>query len=473
LRDRIDEIRNAGAELVIVGSGSAYFARAFREDMNLDCRVLVDPELDAFRAAGLRRGKLEILSPMVPINALRALARGARQQSVQGDPWQLGGTFVIRPGGLVAFSHASRQAGDHPDLDGMVAALQNAGARASSETEGSGHPMLAALLGMVVDPTIVFSFDRTGYRIHSLGFDPHDLDVDASDRHCVITGGNSGLGFEAAVALAELGARVTLLCRDLGRADAAVERIRDLTGNERVGAVQTDLADLQSVYATAAQLADETIDVLIHNAGVLPAERILSPDGLELTHATHVIGPHVLTRALLPALERAPAARVIFVTSGGMYAKRLQLDDPDWSERDYDGVAAYAETKRAQVVLTELWAEHLAGSPISVNAMHPGWADTPGVQSSLPTFRMLTKAILRTPAEGADTIVWLAASQAAADYNGELFFDRKPRWKHILPFTAETQAERAELWRRCEQFAAHSKRSFDLPRVVAGAPAPS
>ena len=124
MRDRIQDIRSSGAELVIVGNGSEYFATAFREDFELDCPVLVDPELRAYRAAGLRRGRVELLSPRVPMNALRALRSGSRQTGVQGDPWQLGGVFVIRPGGEVTYRYVSGEAGDHPPVDDVLAGLE-------------------------------------------------------------------------------------------------------------------------------------------------------------------------------------------------------------------------------------------------------------------------------------------------------------------------------------------------------------
>ncbi len=123
MRDRIDEIRANGAELVIVGNGATHFAAAFREDYALDCPILVDPELRAYRAAGLRRGRVEILSPRLPLNALRALFAGARQGTVQGDAWQLGGVFVIRPSGDVTYRYVSREAGDHPPVDAILSAL--------------------------------------------------------------------------------------------------------------------------------------------------------------------------------------------------------------------------------------------------------------------------------------------------------------------------------------------------------------
>jgi NAD(P)-dependent dehydrogenase (short-subunit alcohol dehydrogenase family) len=457
LRDRIADIRDRGAELVIVGNGSADFARTFREDFGLEGPLLVDPELRAYRAAGLRRGRVELLSPRLAGNALRALRSGARQSGVQGDPWQLGGVFVIRPGGELVYRHASREAGDHPDVDEILAALEG---EAAAIPEGDATPAAQRWLGRAlsrfVDPLIVPSFDRTGFRIHSLAFRAEDLDVDLSGRRCLVTGANSGIGFEASLALADLGAEVVLLCRSAERGEQAAARIREQTGNARVSLELLDVSDLASVRAAAARLADAPVDVLVHNAGVLPDARELTRDGIELTFATHVAGPFLLTRLLRPALEKSADARVVWVSSGGMYTRRLNLEDPDWSQRDYDGVIAYAETKRAQVVLAELWAEQLRGGPVVVNAMHPGWADTPAVRSSLPRFHRVTRQILRTPAEGADTVVWLAASPAARRHTGRFFLDREERRTHLLPFTRESEAERRALWLLCERLTAQT-----------------
>jgi NAD(P)-dependent dehydrogenase (short-subunit alcohol dehydrogenase family) len=306
-------------------------------------------------------------------------------------------------------------------------------------------------LGRLVDPTIVLSFDRTGFRIHSLSFEPGDLEVDLSGRRCLVTGANSGIGYEASLALAELGAEVVLLCRSVERGEAAAERIRDATGSRTVRVEQLDVSRLDSVRAAADRLADGPVDVLIHNAGVLPSERLETEDGLELTFATHVAGPFLLTRLLRPALEKSDDGRIVWVSSGGMYTRRLDLEDPNWEDREYDGVIAYAETKRAQVVLSELWAEALRGSSVVVHAMHPGWADTPSVRSSIPGFYRLTRAILRTPAEGADTVVWLAASARARLTTGEFFLDRTARRTHLLPFTRESVEDRERLWRLCEE----------------------
>ncbi len=345
-------------------------------------------------------------------------------------------------------------------MDEIVAALQPDAepVRESVETFGPER-WLGRVLSRIVDPFIISSFDRTGFRIHRLAFRADDLDVDLSGRRCLVTGANSGIGYETALALADLGADVVLLCRSRERGVQAADQIRKQTGNARVSLEQVDLSDLGSVRGVATRLSSGPVDVLVHNAGVLPDARAETDDGLELTFATHVVGPFLLTRLLRPNLESSPDARVIWVSSGGMYTRRLQLVDPNWIGRAYDGVVAYAETKRAQVVLAELWAEELRGSSVVVNAMHPGWADTPSVKTSLPRFHRITRNILRTPAEGADTVVWLAACPRAHEWTGRFFFDREQRRTHLLPFTTEGQEDRKALWQLCEQLCAeHSRR---------------
>jgi NAD(P)-dependent dehydrogenase (short-subunit alcohol dehydrogenase family) len=300
---------------------------------------------------------------------------------------------------------------------------------------------------------VIGSFDRMGFRRHSRAFRPGDLDVDLSGRLCLVTGGNAGLGRATAEALAKRSATVQLLCRDPGRAEAARDEIRHATGNSRVDFATLDVSDLGSVRRYIANAGLEKVHVLVHNAGVLPSSRILTADGLELTFATHVVGPHVLTNLLCTALRAAGDARVIFVSSGGMYTQRLALEDLRWDRRVYDGVVAYAQTKRMQVVLAKKWAQAFAGAGVAVYAMHPGWADTSGVKTSLPRFYKITRRFLRSPAEGADTVVWLAACQPAPTPSGGFWFDRKPRGSYYLPWTREDQATRDGFWEQCQRVA--------------------
>lgn len=307
------------------------------------------------------------------------------------------------------------------------------------------NPWNAAL-----DASVYFSFDRSGYRRHAQRFDPADLRVDLSNKTCLVTGANSGIGFATAEALARLGAEVRLLCRNAERGQAALQRIRASGPGARVHLDILDVSNLEAIRAYADALPVSQVDVLVHNAGVLPAERHLTSEGLELTFATHVAGPFLLTQQLRARLLDAESARVILVSSGGMYTQRLSLDDLAWSRRPYDGVQAYAQTKRMQVVLAKLFAERWAKTPASFHAMHPGWADTPAVQTSLPAFWKFTQGRLRTPAQGADTIVWLAAASSLPAPSGTFWFDRAPRSEYILPFKRESLASREALWSLCQ-----------------------
>ena len=139
---------------------------------------------------------------------------------------------------------------------------------------------------------------------------------------------------------------------------------------------------------------------------------------LEVTAQVHVVAPFLLTTALLPMLQATPDARVITVSSGGMYTQRLDVDALGTPSMPFDGVRAYANAKRAQVVLNERWSKHLGASGVVFHAMHPGWADTPGVRESLPRFHALMGPLLRTPCQGADTIVWLAGDPRASRRTG-------------------------------------------------------
>ena len=315
-------------------------------------------------------------------------------------------------------------------------------------------PFLRAGLDRLLDASIFCSFDRSGYRRHAAGFVPGDLDVDLTGRVALVTGANSGIGFETALALALRGATVWMLCRDRGRGERALQELHRRTGSRRVHLALLDVSDLAAVREFAAGFRAPRVDVLVHNAGVLPDARIESAEGHELTLATHVLGPWLLTQALRPKLLASHDARVVMVSSGGMYTQRLSLEDCEWRRRPYDGVAAYAQTKRMQVVMARLLAEELPAGRVTVSAVHPGWADTPAVRSSLPRFWAVMRGRLRTPAEGADTVVWLAASPGARGRTGRFWFDRAERSAHLLPWTRESAAGRAALREFCERHAA-------------------
>lgn len=321
-----------------------------------------------------------------------------------------------------------------------------------------------SLVSRLLDATIVLSFDRTGYRRHAASFRPGDLDVDLTGHTAVVTGANSGIGRATARELAARGAEVYLLCRSAERGRAALAALQQETGSRRLRLVTVDVAEPASLRRAAEAIPARQVHVLVNNAAVLPGEREETSEGLELTFATNVLGPHRLTRLLEPRLRAAGEARVVNVSSGGMYARRLSLGDWEWRKRPFDGVSAYADAKRALVVLTELWAERLRGTGVTVNAMHPGWADTPAVRTSLPRFRRAMAARLRTPEEGADTVVWMCVCQRLARDTGRFYFDREPRATHLLPWTRESGEDRRALWDLCERFSDARKSSTGPPR---------
>jgi NAD(P)-dependent dehydrogenase (short-subunit alcohol dehydrogenase family) len=314
---------------------------------------------------------------------------------------------------------------------------------------------LAGSLDTLLDRTIAPGSTRLGLAVRRrLPTWPRELPR-LDDRTVLITGPTSGIGEAAATELALLGARVLLLARNPDKGAATQARIQravaDAGRTADVAIVRCDISSLQSVREAVSVLEeqDERVDVLIHNAGAMPAERTVTDEGFELAFATNVLGPFLLTALLEGRLKADAPSRVITVSSGGMYAQKLDADDPQHVDRKYAPAQVYARNKRAQIVLNEQWAERLAGTGVVLHTMHPGWADTPGVQDSLPGFHKITKRVLRSPAEGADTIVWLAAAAEPLRSSGEFWQDRRTRPTHYGPWTHEDPAARRKIWETC------------------------
>jgi dehydrogenase/reductase SDR family member 12 len=270
-------------------------------------------------------------------------------------------------------------------------------------------------------------------------------------RVMAVTGATSGLGRAAAEQLADDGATVIVLGRNPAKTAAVVAELRVTTGNDRISSVIADMSDRESVRRAAEQILSEhdRLDVLVHNAGALTNERQLAPDGIELTVASQVVGPFLLTGLLLDRLVESAPARVITVSSGGMYTENLSVSGLQMDEQAYNGSKQYAKAKRAQVTLNELWAQRFPNRAVVFQAMHPGWADTPGVEASLPTFRRIVGPFLRSPQQGADTTVWLAADDGEPlATSGGFWLDRRVRAIHRLRRTArsDTPARRERLW---------------------------
>lgn len=303
----------------------------------------------------------------------------------------------------------------------------------------------ARLVDRAMEATVVLSFTRVGHDVRSRLFNWTN-DLDGHGKLAVITGATSGLGLEAAVQLAAAGAHVHFLARNAEKAERVRAEIVEATGNTAVTYGIADLADLAQVHAFAQEIQREhgKIDALIHNAGLLLADRVVTTDGMEFTWQTQVVAPTLLTSLLLPSL-RAASGRVIFVSSGGLYSEKLRPETVEMDASAYDGTRAYARAKRAQLALTHLWAQWLRDDGITVNAMHPGWADTPGVEAALPGFRKVMGPLLRTPEDGADTAVWLATQPDQALSPGAFYLDRRPRGTVRWPGTATSRPDRHRL----------------------------
>jgi NAD(P)-dependent dehydrogenase (short-subunit alcohol dehydrogenase family) len=312
--------------------------------------------------------------------------------------------------------------------------------------------MLAARLDTLLDRTVVPGYTRVGYRLRARGWDPLPS---MAGKVAAVTGATAGIGFAAAVGFARLGADTRLLVRSAERGEAAAAAIRDVVPDAEVAVELCDVSDLRAVRAFAERFAatERRLDVLVHNAGVLPPERALTDDGLELAFATNVAGPFLLTALLEDLLAASAPSRVIFVSSGGMYTAKLDVDALLATSGDFDGTRAYAQTKRAEVVLAERWADRLCERGVVVHAMHPGWADTPGVREALPAFRRVMAPVLRDADAGADTIVWLGAADEPLRSTGRFWHDRVARPTHRVPWTKESDGDRRRLWQACEETA--------------------
>lgn len=318
---------------------------------------------------------------------------------------------------------------------------------------------------------------KAGYDRAAKSFENSHLARDLSGRHVLVTGANSGIGYETARQLALQGATVCMVCRDHQRGADARDAIRaelkarisesakEVTGAKRHDDFSTKKKDVDSRVSlrvcdvssqravrdlVAAYVASGApLHVLVNNAGCMAHARAETEEGLEVNFATNALGPFSLTEGFLPTMRASAAkagepSRVICVSSAGMLTERLELEDPEMRRGTFDGTRQYAKNKRAQVAMCEAWAEREKNVQKNENdenenarvtffSQHPGWSDTAAVRAALPGFYESLKGRLRSPREGADTVIWLAAVDAnkAALRSGGFYFDRAPAAKHV------------------------------------------
>lgn len=320
-------------------------------------------------------------------------------------------------------------------------------------------------LDRVLEASVVGSFSRIGILLRRRTQRWPDLTDAGRGRTVLVTGANSGIGFATAAELLARGARVVITTRDVAKGEQARTALLDAVARPggahersevaaRLATETLDLDRLDSVRALAGRVDTYgPIDVVVHNAGAMFAERSMTVDGLERTWQVHGVAPFLLTMLLLPHLTQRPDPRVIWVSSGGMYTERLVVRRVD-SPRGYRPSVAYARGKRAQVELARvLHGRFGAPTGIAFHAMHPGWARTPGLRSSLPTFSRVIGPLLRSSAEGADTILHLALAERSGRHGdplagGQFWADRLPRTTDRLARTVVDDDERDALLER-------------------------
>ncbi len=269
----------------------------------------------------------------------------------------------------------------------------------------------------------------------------------------IVTGANRGLGREMTRQLTTMGAKVIMACRSVRHAEQVRAELENENGQVQLDVMELDLADRASIAGFADNFLKEykTLDVLINNAGVQTPDRQVTPDGVELTFAINVLGPQLLTQALLPALTAAPASRIVNVASD--YAGGLDLQDLNFERRKYDAIAAYKQSKQANRMLTREWARRLQNDGVIVNSM------TPDLVASTDLFRhqpAALKLLLRfiglfvgvSIPQGADTAVWLASDPEVAGATGGYYRNRR---RMDCRF-ADPEAEK-RLWEQCKGMA--------------------
>jgi NAD(P)-dependent dehydrogenase (short-subunit alcohol dehydrogenase family) len=250
----------------------------------------------------------------------------------------------------------------------------------------------------------------------------------------VITGANAGIGKETTRALALKEATIVMACRNLDKARPVCEMIKDESGNLNIEVMHLDLAWLDSIRIFADQFMAKYrhLDVLINNAGTFSMKREETRDGFENTMGVNYLGPFLLTNLLLPVIKTTPNARIINLGSDAHYSGEINIDDLQ-NKKAYFGFKAYANSRLATVFFTQDLAERLAGTSITVNALHPGhvatgiwnlWPECKRIQSLL---NKILKYFMISPEQGAQTSIYLATSDDIEGVTGKYFDRTEPK----------------------------------------------
>ena len=309
---------------------------------------------------------------------------------------------------------------------------------------------LARPADLLLEATIAASYTSIGFTVR------HRLDRwddigtrDLRGRTFLVTGASRGIGHETASMLLAAGAAVRSVSQSADRADRATAQLLARNPDADVAFAVADLTDPSALHTYTAQLSRDLtqLDGIAHCAGAFYDRLTRTSEGIEANVALAVLTPHRLNGALLDLLGAAPTPRVAVVASSGAYLRRLSITALDPDDDHYRPLAAYALAKRAQIALTHAWARRHPA--IAFDAMAPGWCDTELLRQGLPRFRRGLGPLLRSPAQGADTVAWLLARPDPRSATSQLWHDRRPRLEHRFPWTLGGSGP-DELWEWCQ-----------------------
>ncbi len=289
--------------------------------------------------------------------------------------------------------------------------------------------------GKLLDKTVVFSFDKSGFNRHQKKFIEDIYQKKMSEKSILVTGATAGIGAEVAASLSSLGSSVFFTGRNQQRGRSFEKQ------NPNSKFVSLDMANWREVYEFAKSC--ECFDHVVFNAGSMPEKLAVNENGIEFQCASQLVGHYYLLGWLKEFNKLKAGARIVWVSSGGMYLKKLDLKNLFYN-LNYDKVETYANVKRAQVTLVEELSKKSNWDDTFIYSMHPGWVGTDGLKEALPKFYKLMQNRLRSPYEGADTILWCLLAENAPS-SGGLYFDREKVSPYISQKYSPGLDERIEL----------------------------
>lgn len=293
-----------------------------------------------------------------------------------------------------------------------------------------------------LDKTILFSFDQTGFKRHEKSFTDDFKGQNLAGKKIFVTGGTSGIGEYVSTFLASLEADVFFSGRNMMKGQEIENQ------GAHLKFVSLDMSNWRDILEFAKNC--EIFDSIVLNAGGMPEELQFNNNGIELQCASQLMGHYYLLLWLKKFDKIQKGAKIVWVSSGGMYLKKLDINSL-FKNDHYDKVDTYANVKRAQVTLAEEMAKEKEWMNYSICCMHPGWVKTEGLKEALPKFYFLLKNRLRTTAAGADTILWCLLTKTPLE-SGAFYFDRKKVSPYISQKYVPTMDQRKDLLKMLNEF---------------------